>query len=287
MKKVLFNGCSFVAGDEIAWDQYCKETENTLTWKWFCDGNKKTHEQEKIWTNYLHDYKRKHNLPQFVINLLGLTVDDKIDLSTEGKSNDMIAMSTVQYLLSIPPKDRKNYHVVIGWTLVTRIMKYASKYFNFMNLNINHLQHPTVGSEDYEDYIKAVLVNADIEDLAINYFKNVLLLENFLIANNITYTFFRSLGSRTDCIMQPHSFDPNWQCGPLQLDKISNSDNWIRFIPDDPIPVTGSSWTDAILGDHSNTKNYVSKNNGHPSMYAAKIFAEIISNKIIEQQVLN
>ena len=30
MKKLLFNGCSFVAGDEIAWDKYCLEKKGRI-----------------------------------------------------------------------------------------------------------------------------------------------------------------------------------------------------------------------------------------------------------------
>jgi hypothetical protein len=289
MKKIIFNGCSFMAGDEIAWEQYCKEVGNRLTWQQFCSSDQvKTDADIAYWDNYQFIYKRNYNLPQFVINSLGLSVDDKIDISSDGKSNDMISISTINYILNLPPEERKNYHVVIGWTSIYRVMKYTSKYRNFMNLHVHHLDAPTLGAEDFIDYIKTVLVNSENEDLAINYFKNVMLLENFLIANNITYTFFRSLGSADECVMRNHHFEPNYDIGSLQLNKISNANNWVRIIPTDINPVIGTSWTNGILGlMGSIPENYVSKDNGHPSMVAAKNFAAMLSSKILEQQCLD
>lgn len=284
MKKILFNGCSFVAGDEIGWKSYCDEAGISYTWFDFCKIIDRTDEQEKLW-HYYHDiYKRKCNLPHFVIDLLGLSENNKVDISADGKSNDNISISTIQYFLSIPPENRKNYHVVVGWTQLSRIMVYTPEYLNYMDLNINHIHKPVKGTKRYIDYIKAVLLNAENEDLALNYFKNVMLLEYFLLSNNITYTFFRSLGSEKDCIMRKHFFPP--VPGSLEFDKISNANSWVKLSIDSKTPITESSWTEAILGTpETNPENFM-LNNGHPSPYAVTNFAAILANKILQQQCL-
>lgn len=286
MKKIIFNGCSFMAGDEIAWEQYRKEVGNGLTWDQFCSKNQiRTDADWAYWNNYNNSYKRNYNLPQFVINSLGLSVDNKIDISTEGKSNDMLSISTINYILNIPPEERKNYHVVIGWTSISRVMKYSSKYKNFMNLNVHHIDNPVVGSEDFEKYITEIMLNADDEDRAMNYFKNVLLLENFLLANNITYTFYRAIGTAKECIMGEHRFDPGHILGALQLDKISNFNNWIKFYNTDTNPIIGESWTSLHLDNQPN--NWIRASNQHPNTIIAMVLANMIKDKILEQQVLN
>lgn len=286
MKKIIFNGCSFMAGDEIAWEQYRKEVGNGLTWEQFCSIDYvKTDADNTYWNNYQFNYKRNYNLPQFVINSLGLSVDNKIDISTDGKSNDMISISTINYILGIPPEDRKNYHVVIGWTSIYRVMKYTSKYKTFTNLNVCHMTDPVPGTAEFKEYISAVIINADTEDIAMNYFKNVLLLENFLLANNITYTFYRAIGTALECVMREHRFDPGYIIGALQLDNISNFNNWIKFYNTDTTPIIGESWSSFRLNGQSN--NWIRQGNKHPNMATAIEMANIIKDKILEQQILN
>jgi hypothetical protein len=285
-KKIIFNGCSFMAGDEVAWEHYRKEIGNGLTWKQFCSVDTVlTDADREYWNNYHHVYRKNHNLPQFVINSLGLSADNKIDISSDGKSNDMISISTINYILGIPPEERKNYHVVIGWTSIYRVIKYSSKYTTFMSLNVSHIHKPVTGSVEFSEYINAVIINAEYEDVAMNYFKNVLMLENFLLANNITYTFYKAIGNAKECTMREHKFDPAHIVGPLKLDKISNVDNWIKFFNTDTNPIAGESWTSLCIDGQPN--NWVHANNSHPNMTTALALADVIKNKILEQQVLN
>lgn len=285
-KKIIFNGCSFMAGDEIAWEQYRNEVGNRLTWKQFCSIEQiQTDADQEYWNTYQNVYKRNYNLPQFVINSLGLSVDNKIDISSDGKSNDMISISTINYILGIPPEERKNYHVLIGWTSIYRVMKYSSRHKNFMSLNVNHTRTPVIGSDEFKEYINAMLINADFEDIAMNYFKNVLMLENFLLANNITYTFYRALGNAKECTMREHNFDPGHVVGSLKLDNISNVNNWIKFFNTDTNPIAGESWTTLCLDGQPN--NWIHENNSHPNTAVALALADVIKDKILEQHVLN
>ena len=295
MKKIVFNGCSFMAGDELVWDDYSKEVGNKLSWEWFTTGPSEQHTNENrvTWTEYHTVYKRKYNLPQHVSELVGIDTDNKIDLSNEGKSNDMISLSTVNYMLSIPIEDRHNYHVVIGWSSIARAMKFVKKFKSFTNLNPNQLEKHVAQKHNFtsddEDYIKVVLINADDVDLYINYIKNILLLENFLKANGISYTFYRSLGSSKDFI--PHSL--TFQSGNLQdtlrLVESLDSKCWINFTStEETHPSIGESWTSAMLQvPGNNGKFWVSPKNAHPNLDSVKSFATIIAHKIKEDKCLD
>ena len=134
----------------------------------------------KVWVNGTFDVLHRGHLEllEFASSLgtlrVGIDTDNKIDLSNEGKSNDMISLATVNYILSIPIEDRHNYHVVIGWSSIARVMKFGKRTKSFINLNPNQLGKYNVALE-YEDYIKVLLIDADDVDLYINYIKNILL----------------------------------------------------------------------------------------------------------------
>jgi hypothetical protein len=289
LKKILFNGCSFMAGDEIVWANYSKEVGNELPWDWFTNPKTPQLSDEDVasWREYHNVYKRKHNLPHLVTELLGISTDNKIDLSNEGKSNDMISLATVNYLLSIPTEQRPDYHVVIGWTSVARAMKFSKKFKCFTNLNVRHLgPGATVSAADHQDYIKAVLINADNDDHIINYLKNVLFLENFLRANSISYTFYRAMGAAQECIMQTKTLESGNLDDALRIVDSSDSNYWIKFIPNDPTPFAGESWDSVVLATTGMSAR-ISFVNKHPSLIAAKNLAAIIANKITEDKRLN
>ena len=292
MKKIVFNGCSFMAGDELVWDNYSKEVGNKLSWEWFTTASPEQHtiENKVTWNEYHDVYKRKYNLPQHVSELVGIDTDNKIDLSNEGKSNDMISLSTVNYILSIPIEDRHNYHVVVGWSSIARAMKFIKQFKSFTNLNPNQLGKHNFTSDE-EDYIKVVLINADDVDLYINYIKNILLLENFLKANGISYTFYRALGSSTDFRNIPHPLifrSGNLQ-DTLRLVESLDSKCWINFTSaEDTHPSVGESWTSAMLEVVNHKRNFwVSPKNAHPKLDSVKSFATIIAHKIKEDKCLD
>ena len=290
MKKIVFNGCSFMAGDELVWDDYSKEVGTTLSWEWFTTVSirQRTIEYGAIWGEYHDVYKRKYNLPQHVSELVGIDTDNKIDLSNEGKSNDMISLSTVNYILSIPIEDRHNYHVVVGWSSIARAMKFIKQFKSFTNLNPNQLGKHNFTSDE-EDYIKVVLINADDVDLYINYIKNILLLANFLQANGISYTFYRALGSSKDFIPHYLTFQSGNLKDTLRLVESLDSKCWINFTStEETHPSVGESWTSAMLQvPGHNGKFWVSPKNAHPNLDSVKSFATIIAHKIKEDKCLD
>jgi hypothetical protein len=282
LKTLLFNGCSFVAGDEIVWDSYCIDSGRPgLKWKNFAKTPSKTKEDAEFWENYRFSYRRQRNLPAMVAQSLGKR---HVDISLDGNSNDMIAFATVNYFLSLQPEERKNYHVCIGWTTTSRIMKF-SKYVNgYFNLHVNHIgiekDHPILS--ELKDYLNIAIGQSYDEDFFLNFVKNVMLLENFLIANDITYTFFKSLGTSNDTAPRPPAALIPPHVPDLAYKNITNNHNWMMF-DNDHLPHMGGSWTSAIL--HHNRSLFVSDTNLHPNLKAAKSLSAMLKNKIISQNV--
>jgi len=272
MKKTLIcNGCSFMAGDELAWEQFCKDQNLPIS-----DFRKMIASDQVIFTTYMN-YRSTCNLPISVAKILGT---NRIDVSSDGNSNDMITTNTINYILSLAKEERKNYHVLIGWTSVARRMIFFAKNSCFANLNVHHLTEPPFELHVFKNYIKTSIVEAENEDHYINYIKNLMLLENFLIANNMTYTFYRALGSDNDGMIRPNCFQPSWT-GSFRDKEISNSNCWVKFRSSDIYPHLGSSWTQEILDkDHS---NFVSMSNRHPNVNAVKHVSKIIADTIEAQ----
>ena len=280
MKKLIFNGCSFMAGDEIVWKDYCIEN-NKSGLDWFSFTSNSTESEAEFWNNYRYDYRMKRNLPSMVTRNLGTT---HTDISGDGYSNDMIAMSTINYLLSLPPAERKNYHACIGWTTTARLMKYTRQANCFFNLHISQIGY-TKGDpilEELSEYLTVAIGKSYDEDIFMNFIKNIIMLESFLIANGVTYTFYKSLGTQYDTApKQPAVLAPPF-VSFVARENITNHDNWMRF-DDDHLPYMGESWTSAILMQHEHL--FVSKRNCHPNVESAKALSEMIKNKIISQQI--
>ena len=100
MTKLLFSGCSFVAGDAIVWDKYFPD----IRWEQAINREPNTHKvysQSEIQEKYLHYVKfirPLHSLAAQVNTLRG--GGPFVDLATDGASNDSIAHSVISYLLN-------------------------------------------------------------------------------------------------------------------------------------------------------------------------------------------
>jgi hypothetical protein len=200
MKKTLIcNGCSFMAGDELVWEQFCQTNNRERL-----DYRTIPAQDPVMYNNYM-EYRSTCNLPMQIAKRLSM---NRIDVSSDGNSNDMLSINTINYILSLSKDERKNHHVLVGWTTNTRRMRFFTKNLTLMNLNIHHLTNVPPNMSIFINYIKSSILEAENEDHYINYIKNLMLLENFLIANNITYTFYRALGSKNDNEISPHVFQP-------------------------------------------------------------------------------
>ena len=284
MKTLLFNGCSFMSGDEIAWAQYCIfKGKPVMDWNTVWLQNYSNPDINEFFHEYRFDYRRLHNLPMAVAKHLQ---SGRIDISEDGNSNDCIALSTIAYLLSKTPEERKQFHVCVGWSSNSRFLKYMNRVNSFTNIHVNHVGggHGQEELRDIQGYIDIVFAQSTDEDFWLNYVKNVMLLENFLINNSITYTFYRALGSNRDAKdlknLPPFDFE-------LPIGDITNHSNWYSLQSSGDKgrwPIEQNSWTSTILHDES---QWISEKNGHPNLKAVSIFSAQLADFIKKQNVLN
>jgi len=269
-KKFLFSGCSFTAGDELVWDKYCKDIlllTNPIEYTW--DYSHK--EYEVFATHYpnYEEYRKKFNIPGQVGNAFNKSV---IDISVDGNSNTEIALSVIKKILEKTPEETENFHVCVGWTSVLRRFKWFKKQGKFVTA---HTSHYTINKfSEIHPYIKEAMVNVSVYDHNLQFISDVMLLENFLKARGISYTFWLSLcGMHGDGVE-----DLKEKLFPVvPIEKISDRDNWILFNEADEIPMLGTSWTDQML---ITTDPWVSSTNRHPNLKSATIMAQRIIDHI-------
>lgn len=284
MKTIIMNGCSFVAGDELLWKQYHTEYNKTITSWWEITSDT---EYEEFRQNYRTTYRRLHNLPILIAKKLNC---NRLDIALDGNSNDSIAIDTIAYILTIPPEERCNYHVVIGWTTLSRYLKYSKFMDNFYNVSIGHLEakHSNHVIRELESFIKGAIVNGYNQDFFLNYVQNIMLLENFLKVNNMTYTFYKSLGTPED--MKYCSLGNFSENIVIPKEAITDHSCWLKFSDnEDPLdhtylPYTGHSWNSAVIKENCNM--FISKENCHPNLQAVTELSQVIADFIKQQNVL-
>lgn len=263
MKKLLFNGCSFVAGDDLGWDH------NKLG-----DPIKSS----KLWEE--HIIKRKAwNLPAKSAEKLNT---DVIDISMDGNSNPGIVLQTIEYISTkLNKEERSNLHVCIGWSEISRFMAFNK--FKFDNINPAWLSAKTpknLWKDKYnyiKDYCEAFVMYKKDVDIMIPYIISVSCLENFLINNNITYTFWRSLGSS----VTPEEF--NILNNYVTIDKMSNRNSWILLGDVKPHPMVGISWATNLNKIRSESVSIT----GHPNETSVLSHRELICDHVIKQLYYN
>jgi hypothetical protein len=286
-KTLLINGCSFVAGDGAFWDDYRLENiTNIAGWDEVLRMTRPlTPEEHNHWWNYRKNYRATKNLGAMLANYLGCS---KVDISEDGSSNDSIALSTISYILNRPPKERKNFHVCVGWTSLNRfIIHLDGQKANREMLASFHVNHCT-GSHGFTQFYSSIQKYIDISfqtlsdgDFWLNYLKNIVLLENFLIANEISYTFFRSLGHESNFYALPNFTNYNIK---FSIDKEINHLNWYDFGGGE-FPYVNNSWSTGIL-EPEPEKNWISKKNHHPNPTAIAEFSMLLGKFIKNKNIL-
>ena len=268
MKKLLFNGCSFAAGDEVAWEDFKKATNSPqLTWP------PKSHTAYKDYT----EFRKPFALSGVVSNTMNVPV---VDLSMDGNSNDNIALSTIGYLSKLTTEERQEFHVCVGWTSLLRQIKWSNRENVFLNLHVMHLIKPEAYpiQVQFKDWITEALVNAEEQDHIMNFMKNVILLESYLKANNIHYTFWKSLDSFGDNLI-PHMHLPvgTIKEAGLNLNLVSDATKWVQLAEHTDTPWVGTSWGEILEKD---VTNFISKENHHPNKHSIVRFAELLIAKL-------
>ena len=121
-KKLLFSGCSFVAGDELVWDKFCEysllRNPKEYTWDDF-------HKDNVLFAEYHSkyvEYRKNFNVASQVGNIFDRPV---IDLSKDGNGNTRIALSVIKTFSEMDPEESKNFHVCVGWTVPARRLRWS------------------------------------------------------------------------------------------------------------------------------------------------------------------
>jgi hypothetical protein len=276
MKKLVFNGCSFMAGDEIVWEQFHKERGKEFQSYHFPVQDDKSSRLE-----YVLDYRKKFNLPAIVSRKLECEWDD---LSADGKSNTCIAVETISYLNGYSKEEKQKFHVIIGWTSISRILKYSPIQKIFLNLTSHHYSEHTndPSKEALKEHIKTQILAADDQDFILDYVKNVMFLENYLISNNISYTFYRAIDDGLYDFKNIGSFD---YCSPfvLKIEDCTDHTNWYKLDEHNDTPINGLGWNMIFV---NKPERQISQTNGHPNLSVVTDFSTTLSEFVKKQNVL-
>lgn len=274
--KLFFNGCSFVAGDALVWDEYLADNRlKNMSWPW-------TGRDVKVYENY-KSFRGTKNLPAQVTLKLNKSLDDLIDYSDDGNSNENIAITTINFFNGLPKNQRSSYYAIIGWSSLYRRLKWDTDFNNFLNLTSAHIlfenEKKLPFHARFSEWIKASIVESHDADHLLNYASSIMLLENYFLANGIRYIFWRSLGESIDLkiidqIRNKRVFN---QAGALDLRFISNPDNWIKF-DQHPFSWLGNTWYDMIMA--SGKPGIISITNHHPNKEAIDFFSTHLANSL-------
>jgi hypothetical protein len=283
-KTLLINGCSFTAGDDIAWDH-----ETHGVWNDFVSSS--VSNKTQIFDNYINLIRPRYNFAGVLSRLLNTT---SVDLSRDGNNNSEIALTTIGYISRLTLEERKNLHVCVGWTEPSRLCRWSSSNNKFISINPTMLdwykKHKDTGgmitniyNEFYENSLVWIASLKDIDIIVDDIFR-VLAVENYLKAEKITYTFWKSIGNPVkESDMMLLKIYAN-----LNLNYLDPS-NWIKFAGSSKMfnkyagllagmdtnnyPYTGISWQWLMEED----PNRYTTPGKHPS----KIAVEELSNEII------
>jgi hypothetical protein len=293
-KTLLINGCSFTAGDDIAWDHAAHGV-----WRDFISSS--VLNKNQIFDNYTNLIRPQYNFAGVLSRLLNTT---SVDLSRDGNNNSEIALTTIGYISQLTPEERKNLHVCIGWTEPARLCRWSSSNEKFTSINPTMLDwyktHKDTGgiitnlyNEFYENSLVWLASLKDIDIIVDDMFR-VLAVENYLKSEGITYTFWKALGKaikKSDLvILKKHT--------RLNFNNLDNS-NWIKFAVSDNMinqyskelteldtnihPYIGIPWR-WILDESSNlyiTPGY------HPTKIAVEELSKEITHHINSRILLN
>ena len=168
---LLFTGCSFVAGDALAWDLFYPN----LPWS--------------IHSPHQLDYavkRRPYTLAAQTAELVG--ADSWTDISKDGQSNMGIAHHTLDWLSQ---NLRDDLVVCIGWTEPIRRMVWDGFW---INMSVHALTEDPKLPPEFRRYIMETIVARSEEDHQLDYLTSVYLLNNWLSAHKVAAVQWRSMG---------------------------------------------------------------------------------------------
>ena len=206
----------------------------------------------------------------------GLGIDELVNDSIGGGSNDRIVRTTIDFILSRSPEERKNVLVVVGWTTVNRSEIFISldppfssgwRRFNVAQLPLSDRDVPLAmlpELDKYREFAASYLYN---EFNALEVFcRQVSLLRRFLEVHQVKHLFFSALTNATSI-----------------FNVKENSDRLQRYLDE----IRGPN----ILDLGYTFANYVYDNNlprakcHHPLIESHKAWAERLKTELKERNI--
>ena len=260
--KLLFNGCSFVAGDFLTWHQHFPHINPDLhIWGRQPHPSIPQEEIKRLADLYRTKLRPQDNLAAQVSRLTGL---EAIDISADGNSNMAIAQSTIAWLSENPGQ----YHVCIGWTEQTRRLVWDHTGQQWINLSVHRLQDQYLPRR-LGDWIKLGIVSAPPEDHVLDYALSLTLLNTWLAHKGIASTQWRSMGSAIDprCLATRTTYG----VALAQPDLILDPKSWLG---------SQGSWWATSWFDQLAVEDCITPTNRHPNLAAVQAQAAKIAEHI-------
>ena len=134
-----------------------------------------------------------------------------VNLGSYGATNDLIALSTIDYFNKLSPEDRSNHIACIGWSEPSRTLvpdpfsnrddeyvegdNYSNLRKLWLQLNIHVFQDADIEIQNkFKNLVKEMIMTLGDDYWFKEHIKNILLLQNYFEANNIGYVFWNSIG---------------------------------------------------------------------------------------------
>lgn len=261
--KLLFNGCSFVAGDCLTWRQHYPDIDPDLhIWGRQPHPKYSPDQIRSISNHYWRVLRPQDNLAAQVSRLTGL---EAVDISADGNSNTAIAQSTVSWLAANPGP----YIICIGWTEPTRRMVWEQGVDQWINLSFHRLEDSQLPRR-FRDYIHLNLVSAPEADHSLDYVQNLVLLNSWARANGYPLVQWRSMGPQGhQACMTAHT---DYGVRAIDPRTVLDPGTWLRSEPE---PWWGASWFDQL-----SAQDKISAQNHHPNLSAVQAQAAKIAERI-------
>ena len=263
IKTLVVNGCSWTAGNELEQDPKF----DTIIKK---NGLAKQDPNDPINWNFIDANGNTASTYDDIYDLLNwagclkekLGIEELINLSMGGGSNSRILRTTIDYVMSMTPKQCQETMIVIGWTLSDRDEINIGNYWHRWNTAqpFKMIVDRGLITDDliekvnkiHEDYILYILnENASIK----RYFQHSYLLANLLENLGITYFFFNALPAWWPNTYVENDFGVNLVWHNNQRTILSNNDCMYNFIKNNALPK--GQYGHPLAEAHSEWANYL------------------------------
>ena len=266
--KLLFNGCSFVAGDCLTWHRHYPDIDPELhIWGRRPHPKYSQDHIRAITDHYWRVLRPQDNLAAQVSRLTGL---EAIDISADGNSNQAIALSTIAYITENPGQ----YIACLGWTEPARSMAWDYTANQWINLNVHRMEDPKLPPR-YRDLIAVNLVGALEPELMLNYAHSLITVNTWLRSQGVSSVQWRSMGQPMD----PGCLDIRTPYGVSlpQLSALLDAKAWLGT---DSEPWVGTSWFDRLTDS-----DCISAGNRHPNLKAVEQMSQRIADHLAKSAV--